>query len=103
VSSMRTCNLKNVLGLICPGSLRCFYSECGAFGRRQKKFRESIRSSGIEFRVEQARTGIDYASPFCERWGKAAVVFEHASAAELSPTGKEMAVSAPAMKKGRAN
>ena len=47
--SVRTCNLKNVLGPISPDSLPFFYSECSASGRHQRRSRETIRSSGLEF------------------------------------------------------
>ena len=85
--SMRTCNLKNVLGPIYPDSLPCFYSECAAFGRHQQKFRESIRSSGIEFASSKPELESTMRA-LAASAGKAAVAFEHVSVAELSPTGK---------------
>jgi hypothetical protein len=57
------------------------------FGRHQQKFRESIRSSGIEFASSKPELESTMRA-LAASAGKAAVAFEHVSVAELSPTGK---------------
>jgi hypothetical protein len=104
VPSIRTANLKNVLGPISPDSLPCFYSECAAFGRHQRKSRETIRSSGLEFASSKPELESNHARPLL-RAGRPQVSFEHVSGAELPPTVKENGGTAPGAttEKGRAN